>query len=206
MITLYTAKTGNGYRVSILLEELGLPYEAVATYVSVGAEKTPAFLAASPLGKIPAIVDTDTPDGQPVAIAESLAIALYLTEKTGKLIPPTLAGRALAWQWAAIVATGFGSAIPGIFFAKMLGEVEHAKLIAKYYQDIDRCFAAMDAHLKADTYLAGETYSYADCLAAPLLPTAKAFGVELDRFPNVLRWRDQMFERPAVRKGMAVPQ
>ena len=206
MITLYTAKTGNGYRVSILLEELGLPYEVVATDVSPTAPRSPAFLAASPLGKIPAIVDTDTADGKPVTVAESLAIALYLTEKTGKLIPSTASKRAMAWQWSAIVASGFGSAIPGIFFAKMLGEAEHAKLIAKYYEDIDRCFGAMDAHLNANAYLAGETYSYVDCLAAPLLPTAKAFGVDLDRFPAVLRWRDQVFDRPAVQKGMAVPQ
>jgi GST-like protein len=194
MITLFTAKTGNGYRVSILLEELGLAYEAVATDVSIGS------------GKIPAIVDTDTLDGKPVTVAESLAIALYLTEKTGKLVPTTLAERAMAWQWAAIVATGFGSAIPGIFFARMMGEADHAKLIAKYYVDIDKCFAAMNARLAGSAYLAGETYSYADCLAAPLLPTAKAFGVDLDRFPGVLRWRDAVFERPAVRKGMAVPQ
>jgi GST-like protein len=206
MITLYTAKTGNGYRISILLEELSLPYEAVATDVSVGSSRSPGFLAASPLGKIPAIVDTDTAEGKPVTVAESLAIALYLTEKTGKLIPPTLVERAMAWQWAAIVATGFGSAIPGIFFARMLGEADHAKLIAKYYGDIDKCFAAMDARLAAAAYLAGEAYSYVDCLAAPLLPTAKAFGVDLDRFPHVLRWRDAVFERPAVRKGMAVPQ
>ena len=206
MITLYTAKTGNGYRVSILLEELGLAYKVETIGFGPGAERPQAFLAASPLGKIPAIVDADAPDGRPVALAESLAIALYLTEKTGKLIPPTAAGRARAWQWAAIVVSGFGSAIPGIFFARQLGEAEHAKLIAKYFDDIDRCFEAMDAHLNANAYLGGETYSYADCLAAPLLPTAKAFGVELDRFSNVLRWRDQVFERPAVRKGMTVPQ
>jgi len=206
MITLFTAKTGNGYRVSILLEELGLPYEAVTTDVSLGAPHSPAFSAASPLGKIPAIIDTDTADGKPVTVAESLAIALYLTEKTGKLIPKTLGERALAWQWAAIVASGFGAAIPGIFFARMLGETEHAKLIDKYYGDLDRCFWAMEAHLSRNAYLSGENYSYVDCLAAPLMPTAKAFGIDLERFPAVVRWREVVFDRPAVRKGMAVPQ
>jgi GSH-dependent disulfide-bond oxidoreductase len=205
MITLFTAKTGNGYRVSILLEELGLPYETVVTDIRVDAERTPRFLAVSPLGKIPAILDPDTVDGAPVALAESLAIALYLTEKTGKLMPQSLAERARAWQWAAIVASGFGAAIPGIFFGRLLGETEHAKLIAKYYDDIDRYFGAMDAHLATHAFLAGERYSFADCLAAPLLPTAKAFGVDLDQFPSLNLWGEQVFERPAVRRGMAAP-
>jgi GST-like protein len=206
MITLFTAKTGNGYRVSILLEELGLPYTVETIGFGPRADRPPAFLQASPLGKIPAIIDSGTPDGKPVMIAESFAIALYLTEKTGKLMPPTLAERALAWTWSAIVVSGFGSAIPGIFFARQLGEAEHAKLIAKYFEDIDRCFGAMDAHLKLHCYLAGDGYSYADCLAAPLLTTAKAFGVDLDGFPNVLRWGEAVFERPAVKAGMAIPQ
>ena len=206
MITLYTSPTGNGYRTSILLEELGLPYEVVETDVRVGAAKSAAFKATSPLGKIPAIRDTDTASGEPIDVAESLAIALYLVEKTGKLMPATLEERARAWQWAAIVATGFGSAIPGIFFARMLGAAAHAKLIAKYFADIDVCFTAMEAHLERHRYLAGETYSFADALAAPLLPTAHAFEIDLERFPHILRWRDEVFERPAVKAGMLVPQ
>ena len=140
-----------------------------------------------------------------MVVAESLAIALYLVEKTGKLAPDTPAGRALAWQWAAIVVTGFGSAIPGIFFARMLGEADHAKLIAKYFKDIDICFAAMDRHLSANRYLAGGTYSYADALAAPLITTARAFKVDPAQFPAVLRWSEDVFARPAVQAGMAVP-
>ncbi len=206
MITLFTAKTGNGYRVSIILEELGLTYKAVDTDVRPGAPRSPAFLAASPLGKIPAIVDEDAVDGSPLVLAESLAIALYLTEKTGMLTPPTASGRALAWQWGAIVASSFGAAFPGIFFGRMLGADEHAKLIAKYFEDLDRGFFAMEAQLSKSAYLAGDAYSFADCLAAPLLPTAKAFGVDLDRFPALGRWRDEVFARPAVQRGMAVPQ
>ena len=205
MITLYTSPTGNGYRASILLEELGLPYQVVDTDVRIGATKSAAFKAVSPLGKIPAIRDSDTPSGEPIDVAESLAIALYLVEKTGRLMPESLEGRAQAWQWAAIVATGFGSAIPGIFFARMLGAAAHAKLIAKYFADLDTCFAAMDAQLTRQRYLAGESYSFADALAAPLLPTAHAFEVDLERYPSVLRWRDDVFARPAVKAGMRVP-
>ena len=206
MITLYTSPTGNGYRVSILLEELGLPYEVVKIEFGPDAARTADFLAASPLGKIPAIRDTDSPDGQPIALAESLAIALYLTEKTGKLLPETIAERARAAQWAAIVVSGFGSAIPGIFLARQLGAEDHAKLIAKYFADIDVCFTAMNKHLAAHRYLAGESYSYADALAAPLITTGRAFKVDLDNFPAVLRWVDDVFARPAVKAGMAVPK
>ncbi|WP_394760441.1 glutathione S-transferase family protein [Phenylobacterium sp.] len=204
MITLFTAGTGNGYRVSILLEELGLPYVAEAIAFTPDAPRSAVFLSASPLAKIPAIVDDDTADGQPVAIAESLAIALYLVEKTGRLNPASAAGRARAWQWAAIVASGFGAAFSGIFFARQLDEAAHAKLIAKHFADIDKGFEAMDRALAQRLYLAGDDYCYADALAAPLLPTARAFGIDLSRFPNVERWGEIVLMRPAVQRGLAV--
>lgn len=204
MITLFTGPTGNGYRVSILLEELGLPYVARAVDLQAGAARPADFLAASPLGKIPAIVDDDTADGAPIALAESLAIALYLLEKTGRLAPATATGRALAWQWAAIVATSFGAAFPGIFFARMLDEAAHAKMIAKHFEDLDRGFAAMDARLGVSPYLAGDAFCFADALAAPLLPTARSFGIDLSRFPNVERWGEAVFARPGVQRGMLV--
>ncbi|WP_293897686.1 glutathione S-transferase family protein [Phenylobacterium sp.] len=204
MITLFTGPTGNGYRASILLEELGLAYVARAIDLQAGAARPAAFLAASPLGKIPAIVDDDTADGAPIALAESLAIALYLVEKTGRLSPATPAKRARAWEWAAIVASGFGAAFPGIFFARQLDEASHGKVIARHFEELDRGFAAMDSNLAARPFLAGDSFSFADALAAPLLPTARAFGVDLSRFPNVERWGQVVHARPAVQRGMAV--
>lgn len=204
MITLFTAATGNGYRVSILLEELELAYRAEAIAFTPGAPRSAAFQSASPLGKIPAIIDDDAPGGPTVAIAESLAIALYLVEKAGRLSPDTTIGRALAWQWAAIVASGFGAAFSGIFFARQLDEAAHSKVIAKSFADLDKSFGAMDRALAERPYLAGDSYCYADALAAPLLPTARAFGIDLSRFANVERWGEDVLARPAVQRGLAV--
>ena len=205
MIDLYTMRTGNGYRASILLEEVGLPYRVIDTDVRPGQPRSAAFLAASPLGKIPAIVDHDTPDGVPIALAESLAIALYVSEKTGKLSPAAPAERAAACQWGAIVSSGFGAAITGIFFARQIDADAHAGLIAKYTSDIRQGFAAMDRRLSDAPYLAGSTYSFADVLAAPLLNTASLMGVDTSDYAAVGRWYAEVSARPAVRRGFAVP-
>jgi GST-like protein len=204
MITLFTGATGNGYRASIMLEELGLPYVAKAVDFSPDVPRPAELLAASPLGKIPAIIDPEGPDGEPVAIAETLAIAGYLVEKTGKLAPATAAGRARALQWSAIVVSGFGAAFSGIFFARAIDAQSHAGLIAKHFADIDRHFRAMDTALAASTYLADDAFSYADVLAAPLMTTGKVFGVDFAAYPNVRRWGDAVFARPGVQRGMAV--
>lgn len=198
-------RTGNGYRASIMLEEVGLPYQVVETDVRPGVPRSDAFMACSPLGKIPAILDTDTADGRPVALAESLAIALYLSEKTGRLLPSTQAGRALAYQWGAIVSSGFGTAITGIFFARQIDAEAHAKLIDKYFGDIGLGFSAMDKHLSAHRYLAGKTYSYADVMALPLLATAQMLGHPVTTYPSVGRWYAEVSDRAAVRRGLAVP-
>jgi GST-like protein len=205
MIDLYTMRTGNGYRASIMLEEVGLPYRVIEADVRPGQPRSETFLTASPLGKIPAIVDHDTPDGVPIAIAESLAIALYLADKTGKLIPEASAERAAAYQWSAVVAAGFGAAITGIFFARQIDAAAHAGLIAKYHADIDQGFAAMDRRLSDNAYLAGATYSVADVLAAPLLNTAKLMGCDTSYYTGVQRWYADVSARSAVQRGMAVP-
>jgi GST-like protein len=206
MITLYSSATGNGYRAAIMLEETGLPYAVEAIDLQAGDNRKPEFLAISPLGKIPAIVDPDTADGTPVSLCGTLAIALYLAEKTGMLLPANPVERARAWQWSAIIASDFGAAVPGIFFAKRLGEAAHAGIIAKYHADLDTYFQAMDLDLQIHPYLAGSSYSIADVLAAPLvLVTAGRFGIALDRFSAITRWRDEIAQRPAVAKGMTVP-
>lgn len=206
MITLFTAKTGNGYRASILLEECGLPYQVKAMGFT-GDLKTPEFLAINPIGKIPAIVDDDGPDGEKVAIGESLAIALYLVEKAGgHLLPAAAADRARAAMWASAIVTGFASPISGIFFARAIDAEAHAGIIAKYFGDINLHLTAMDRALGERPYLGGPDYSWADALAAPLiLSTLPNFAVDLTPFSNILRWRDTVAARPAVMAGMAVP-
>lgn len=205
MLTLYTNATPNGHRAAIMLEETGVPYRVSVVDLAAGEHKKPEFLAINATGRIPAIVDEDAPGG-PLALAETLAIALYLCETSGRLMPQTIAERARAWQWAATVISGFGAAAPGIFFAKQLGEAEHAKLIAKFYADIDGYLAAMDADLAKRSYLAGEDFSFADALAIPVVHLSlPRFGVDLGRFPAVLRWRDRVLQREGVQRGFAVP-
>ncbi len=205
MITLFTSPTGNGHRVSILLEELGLDYQVVKIGFEPGAPRPPEFVAASPFGKIPAIIDHDGPDGAPVMLCESLAIAQYLVEKTGRLLPATAEGRARAAEWGAIVVTGFASPFAGIFFARRIDAEAHAGLITKYFADLDIAFAALEGRLAASPYLAGDDLSYADALAIPIVNTAKMFEIDLTPYPAIRRWRDLVLARPAIQAGFAVP-
>lgn len=205
MITLYTNATPNGHRAAIMLEETGIPYTVAVVDLAAGKHKTPEFLAINATGRIPAIVDDDTPEGT-LALAETLAIALYLCEKSGNLMPQTVSGRARAWQWAATVISGFGAATPGLFFAKQLGETEHAKLIAKFYADIAGYLTAMDADLAQRPYLAGEEFCFADALAIPVIVLSlPRFGVDLTPYPAVCRWRELVMQREGVQRGFKVP-
>ncbi|HVY35235.1 MAG TPA: glutathione S-transferase N-terminal domain-containing protein [Caulobacteraceae bacterium] len=206
MITLYTSPTPNGFRASIMLEETGLPYQVRAVDLKAGEHKTPDFLAVNATGKIPAIVDDEADTGVPFALAETLAIAVYLAEKSGRILPASATERAMAMQWGATVISGFGAATAGIYFARLLDEAAHAKIIAKFYADIDIFLAAMEERLRASPYLAGSDFSFADALAIPtIVLSMKTFGVDLSRFKAVERWRDEVMLRPAVAKGFAVP-
>jgi GST-like protein len=206
MITLYTSATPNGHRASIALEECGLDYRVKAVDLFAGEHKTPAFLAVNAAGKIPAIVDDAAETGAPFALSETLAIALYLGEKSGRLIPASATERALAYQWAATAISGFGAATSGIYFARQIDEAAHAGLIAKFYRDLDNYLGAMDQHLQTHAYLGGSSFSFADTLAIPtIVLSMKNFGVDITSFTAVLRWRDEVTARPAVQRGFAIP-
>jgi len=206
MITLYTSATPNGHRASIALEECGLDYRVKAVDLFAGEHKTPAFLAVNAAGKIPAIVDDAAEAGAPFALSETLAIALYLGEKSGRLIPASATERALAYQWAATAISGFGAATSGIYFARQIDEAAHAGLIAKFYRDLDNYLGAMDQHLQTHAYLGGSSFSFADTLAIPtIVLSMETFGVDITSFTAVLRWRDEVTARPAVQRGFAIP-
>jgi glutathione S-transferase len=206
MITLYTSATPNGHRASIALEECGLDYQVKAVNLGAGEHKTPAFLAVNAAGKIPAIVDDAAGSGAPFALSETLAIALYLSEKSGRLLPASATERALAYQWAATAISGFGAATSGIYFARQIDETAHAGLIAKFYNDLDIYLRAMDLHLQSHAYLGGSSFSFADTIAIPTIALSmKNFKVDLEGFPAVLRWRDEVLARPAVQRGLAIP-
>ena len=206
VIDLYTCRTANGWRASIALEECGLPYVAHAVDLARGDHKAAAFVAIHPMGRVPAIVDDDVPGGSRLALAETLAIALYACEKSGRLIPASAAEKALAWQWSAVVVSGFSAAAAGIFFARQLGADDHAKIIAKYFADLQNYLAAMDGQLRRTPYLAGDTITFADVMAIPtIVRSLPAMAVDLAPFPSIGRWADRVGARPAVVRGLAVP-
>lgn len=205
MIDLYTWSTPNGYKVSIALEELGLDYRTIPIHIGKGEQFAPDFLKISPNNKIPAIVDSDGPDGSgPYALFESGAILLYLAEKTGGLLPGDPRGRADALQWLMFQMGGLGP---------MLGQAHHFRVYApepipyaieRYTREAGRLYGVLDRRLGAVEYLAG-TYSIADIACFPWLRSAERQGQNLDDFPNLKRWFAAIAARPAVQRGLAVP-
>ena len=197
-ITLYTAATPNAYKVSVALEEMNLTYELVKIDLSTGEQKSPAFLAINPNGRVPALVD----DGFP--IFESGAILLYLAEKTGLLMPSDPQGKSRVIQWLMFQMGGIGPMMgqANVFFRYFPEKIPAA--IARYQGEGRRLFTVLDKHLENNEYLAGD-YSIADIANWCWVRTAKWSGIETEGLPNLLRWKAAISERPAAQRGIAVP-
>ena len=204
MIDVYSWATPNGHKIHIMLEELGLEYKAIPIDIGAGDQFTPAFLAISPNNKIPAIVDSDGPNGKPLALFESGAILFYLAEKTGKFLPLDPVGRYTTMQWLMFQMGGVGP---------MLGQAHHFRIYApekieyavnRYSNEAKRLYGVMDKQLGVTRYLAGNDYSIADIATFPWTRSWKNQGIELDEFPNVKRWFDEISARPAVIRGVEV--
>lgn len=204
MIDLYTGWTQDGRKVSITLEELGVPYRPHVIDVTKGEQNTPEYRAINPNGKIPAIVDHDTEDGEPMIITESAAILIYLAEKYGKLLPADLRGRMRTLEWTMFQATGLGPmASQGHHFRRAAPEpLPYA--IERYRAETHRNYTKMDQRLGKAPYLAGE-YSIADISCYPWVLLHEWQELSLDDFPNLKRWFEGMAARPAVAKGMSIP-
>lgn len=203
MIDLYTWGTPNGRKVSILLEELGLPYAVHAVDISKRQQFEPAFLAVNPNGKIPAIVDQDA-EGGPFAVFESGAILMYLAEKTGRFWPKPLRERYAVTQWLMFQMGGLGPmAGQGHHFRRAAPEqIPYA--VERYGNETRRIYGVMDKRVAGERYLAGE-YSIADMACYPWIARHEWQQIDLTEFPNLKRWFDELTDRPAVAKGMAVP-
>jgi GST-like protein len=198
MIELFTAPTPNGRKVSIALEELGVPYTVHALDLKAGEQKRPEFLAINPNGRIPAIVD----DG--FAVFESGAILLYLAETYGGLLPATSQGRSVAIQWLMWQMGGLGpmhgqANVFNRYFPERLPAV-----IARYQNETMRLFGVMDRRLAEHDYLA-EEYSIADIACWPWVMQHDWAGLDISEFVNLRRWLDALGARPAVQRGAAVP-
>ena len=205
MITLYTWSTPNGRKVSIMLEECRLPYRVHSIDITKGEQMHPDFVAINPNSKIPAIVDPDGPDGAPITLFESGAILLYLAAKTGKFLPTSDRGKYAALQWLMFQMGGVGP---------MFGQTHHflraapepiPYAIKRYSAETTRLYGVLDKHLAATAYLADE-YSIADIATYPWVARHDWHQVDLADFPNVARWFAAVGARPAVGRGMAVPQ
>lgn len=204
MIEVYLIPTANGQKVAILLEELALPFEVRRVVRAPGAPPPPAYLAVSPLGKYPALIDRDTPDG-PLSVFETMAIALYLTEKTGRLVPADRAARSEAHAWAAVAATDLTPMMATQYFLTLRARTDVREATEWVVAEAHRCLSAMDRRLADNAYLAGETFSYADVLMFPLIATSvRRLEGGFARYDNIVRWFDTVSVRPSVQRGMAL--
>jgi len=203
-IELYTWSTPNGRKASVMLEEIGLPYGVHKINIGKDEQFAPEFLAISPNGKIPAIVDSEGPGGR-FALFESGAILIYLAEKTGQLLPAEKRARYATIQWLMFQMGGVGP---------MLGQAHHFMRFAKekvpygierYGKETRRLYGVMDRRLGESAFLAGEGYTIADIATFPWVARYEYHQVELRDFPNVERWYRAIAARPAVVRGMAVP-
>ncbi|MCM2312841.1 MAG: glutathione S-transferase N-terminal domain-containing protein [Steroidobacteraceae bacterium] len=201
MIDLYTAATPNGHKISIALEELGLPYTVRPVDLGQGEQRRPEFLALSPNGRIPAIVDREEGD---FAVFESGAILIYLAEKTGRLLPADPKGRSLVIQWLMFQMGGIGPMMgqANVFFRYFPEKIQPA--IDRYQGEVRRLFGVLDTRLADHEYLAGD-YSIADIANWAWVRTHKWSGVALDGLPHLERWMQQLYARPACLRGIEVP-
>ncbi len=201
MIDLYTAATPNGHKVSIALEELGLPYTLQVLDLSKGEQKTPAFLAINPNGRIPAIVDHEAGG---FAVFESGAILIYLAEKTGRLMPTDTQGRSRVLQWLMFQMGGVGPMMgqANVFFRYFPEKIQPA--IDRYQGESKRLLTVLDGHLKDHEYLAGD-YSIADIAHWAWVRTHRWSGVDVSDLLHLQRWMDAIRQRPAVQRGIEAP-
>jgi GSH-dependent disulfide-bond oxidoreductase len=202
-IELYYWPTPNGWKISIMLEECGLPYTVRSVNIGKGDQFKPDFLAISPNNKMPAIVDPDGPGGEPISIFESGAILQYLGRKTGRFYPADERRRVEVDQWLFWQMGGFGP---------MLGQAHHFRIYApeqipyaidRYTNETNRLYGVLDRRVAGRDFVAGE-YSIADMAIFPWAKLWERQGQDIEQFPNLRRWLDANLARPAVQRGLAV--
>jgi GST-like protein len=200
MIELYTAPTPNGYKTSVALEELKIPYNVHIINLKNDDQKTPEFLMMNPNGRIPVIVDTETD----TTIFESGAQLIYLAEKTGKLMPTDIKGRTLVIQWLMFQMSGIGPMMgqANVFFRYFPEKIQPA--IDRYQNEGRRLFEVLDGRLKDHEFLAGN-FSIADIANWCWVRTSAWSGINIDGLDHLKRWKEQLEERPGCKSGVAVP-
>lgn len=205
MIDLHTVPTANGYKASIMLEEVGLPYEVSRYDLLKGENLKPELLALSRVGRLPLIVDHDVAGG-PLPVYGSAAILQYLGEKTGRFLPASGRQRAKVIEWLGIISSDIAPAYSGQFVFNIVAQEKQPWAIAFYDRLCTRLIQVMEDQLSHSAYLAGDDYTIADILAYPVAAVSmKRFPGHLDAHPNIARWSNAIAARPAVIRGMTVP-
>ena len=204
MIDLYTWPTPNGHKIHIMLEECKLPYRVHAVNIGTGDQFKPEFLQISPNNKIPALVDSEGPDGKPISIFESGAILIYLAAKTGKFMPKSDRAKYEVLQWLMFQMGGVGP---------MLGQAHHFRIYApekieyginRYTNEAKRLYGVMDKRLQSSKWIAGSSYSIADMAIFPWLRSWQNQGIDWADYPHLKAWFDKIAARPAVQKAVQV--
>ncbi|MCK5575648.1 MAG: glutathione S-transferase N-terminal domain-containing protein [Sphingomonadales bacterium] len=203
MIDLYYWPTPNGWKITIALEEMGLPYNLKMIDISKGEQFEPEFLKISPNNRMPAIVDHDGPDG-PISVFESGAILQYLAEKTGQFMPTSVAEKYDVLQWLNWQMGGLGPMMGQLShfgtYAPHVSDVDHSYAVDRYRNETMRLFGVLERRLSDRDYIAGE-YSIADMACWPWAMLHDFFDIPVDDFPNMAEWVTRLKDRPAVEKG-----
>ncbi|MBB3288627.1 MULTISPECIES: glutathione binding-like protein [Rhizobium] len=214
IIQLYSLPTPNGVKVSIALEELGLPYEPHLVSFGTNDQKSPEFVSLNPNGRIPAIIDPDGPDGKPIGLFESGAILVYLAEKTGKLIPSDAAGRYETMEWVFFQMAGVGPMFGqfGHFFKFAAEKVANNPYpVERYRDEAKRLLSVLEGRLQGRQWIMGDEYTIADITTFPWVRGVDVFYggrevLEFESFPAVMSWLDRALARPASQRGLNIPK
>jgi GST-like protein len=212
-LQLYSLPTPNGVKVSIMLEEIGLPYEPHTVNIGQNESWTPEYLSLNPNGKIPAIIDPDGPGGKPLVLFESGAILLYLAEKTGKLLPADPARRYETIQWVFFQMAFIGPMFGQLgFFHKFAGrEIEDKRPLHRYRDEVKRLLGVLETRLEGREWLMGEEFTIADVATLGWVRNLVGFYnagelVEYETLSNVPAWLERCLARPAVQRGLEIPK
>ncbi len=205
MIDLYTWTTPNGRKVSIMLEECGLPYNVHKIDIGKGDQFTPEFVALNPNSKIPAMVDSNDPDGKPITLFESGAILIYLAQHYQKFLAPDWHQLYHVIEWLMFQMGGVGPMFGQTHHFLRAAKEDVPYAIERYKKETDRLYGVMDKELAKRKFLAGDFYSIADIATYPWVARYEWHKTDLKLFPNVKRWFDEIGKRPAVQRGMVVP-
>ena len=204
MIDLYYWPTPNGHKITIALEEMGLPYTIHYVDISKGHQFKPKFLRFSPNNKMPAIIDHDGVNGTQTSVFESGAILFYLSQKTGKYISSDMKIQILVWEWLMWQMAGFGPMLGQVHHFNHYAPVKIDYAIERYVNEANRLYGVLEAQLSKGDYVTGDDYTIADMAILPWTRSYARQGIDLAKFPNIARWRETLHNRKAVQKAYEI--